>query len=56
LVVSLKEFGHYYSDRHLKQILLDAAHDAMPFYLYFAPSGIIPFIDLNQRKTRHKKY
>ncbi len=55
LVVSLREFRHYYPDWQMKQILLDAAHDAMPFYRYFASQGILPFIDLNQRKTGQKK-
>jgi hypothetical protein len=39
----------------LKQIVLDAAHDAMPFYRYFASQGTIPFIDLNRHQTGQKK-
>lgn len=35
LVVSLKEFEQYYPDWRFKRILLDSAHDAMPFYRYF---------------------
>ena len=30
LVVSHRKFGHYYPDWRMKQIVLDAAHDAMP--------------------------
>ena len=56
LIVSLKEFDHYYPDWRLKQILLDAAHDAMPFYRYFESKGTLPFIDLNKRKTGNNKY
>jgi hypothetical protein len=29
LIVSLREFDHYYPDWQMKQLLLDAAHDAM---------------------------
>lgn len=56
LVVSIREFEHYYPDWHWKRILLDAAHDAMPFYRYFASKGIVPFIDLNKRKSGNKVY
>ena len=56
LVVSIKEFEQYYPDWRWKQVLLDAAHDAMPFYRYFESKGTIPFIDLNKRKTGNNKY
>ena len=31
------------------KLLLDSAHDAMPYYEYFRREGIIPFIDLNEK-------
>ena len=56
LVVGIKEFEQYYPDWHWKRVLLDAAHDAMPFYRYFQYKGTIPFIDLNKRQTGNKRY
>jgi len=56
LVVSIKEFEQYYPDWRWKRVLLDAAHDAMPFYRYFESKGITSFIDLNKRQTGNKKY
>ncbi len=34
-------------DFHVTKILLDSAHDAMPYYEYFRCTHITPFIDLN---------
>ena len=34
-------------DFHVTKILLDSAHDAMPYYEYFKRVHITPFIDLN---------
>ncbi|MDO4977263.1 MAG: hypothetical protein Q4E53_08380, partial [Eubacteriales bacterium] len=31
-------------DFHVKKLLLDSAHDAMPYYLYCRENGITPFI------------
>ena len=56
LIVSIKEFERYYPDWRWKQVLLDAAHDALPIYRYFESKGTLPFIDLNQRKTGNNKY
>jgi len=36
-------------DFHVRKWLLDAAHDAMPYYLYCRENGITPFVDLNQK-------
>jgi hypothetical protein len=44
------------SDFHLEKILLDSAHDAMPFYRYFKREGITPFIDLNEKRGVKQKY
>jgi len=56
LVVSFKEFEQYDPNWRFKRILLDAAHDALPFYRYFESKGTLPFIDLNKRQTGNKKY
>ena len=37
-------------DFTVKKWLLDSAHDAMPYYLYCRKNGIIPFIDLNEKR------
>ena len=34
-------------DYTVSKVLLDSAHDAMPYYQYFKRENIIPFIDLN---------
>lgn len=34
-------------DYKIAKVLLDSAHDAMPYYLYFKHEKITPFIDLN---------
>ena len=37
-------------DFHVKKLLLDSAHDAMPVYKYCKRKGITPFIDLNEKR------
>ena len=37
----------FLSDYKVAKVLLDSAHDAMPYYLYFKREKITPFIDLN---------
>lgn len=34
-------------DFNVRKVVLDSAHDAMPYYEYFRRADIIPFIDLN---------
>ena len=34
-------------DYKIAKVLLDSAHDTMPYYLYFKHEKITPFIDLN---------
>ena len=34
-------------DYKVSKVLLDSAHDAMPYYQYFKRQNITPFIDLN---------
>lgn len=43
-------------DFKLRKILLDSAHDAMPFYRYFKKERITPFIDLNEKRGIKQKY
>lgn len=43
-------------DFHISKLLLDAAHDAMPYYLYCRENGITPFIDLNEKRGIHEIY
>lgn len=38
------------------KLLLDSAHDAMPYYEYCHEHGIVPFIDLNANKGRPPVY
>ena len=38
------------------KLLLDSAHDAMPYYEYCRDHGIIPFIDLNADRGRPPVY
>ncbi len=38
---------YFLPDFHVNKLLLDAAHDAMPYYKYCKRKGITPFIDLN---------
>jgi hypothetical protein len=37
-------------DFHVEKLLLDSAHDAMPYYRFCKRSGITPFIDLNEKR------
>ena len=43
-------------DFHVKKLLLDSAHDAMPVYKYCKRKGITPFIDLNEKRGIKAKY
>lgn len=43
-------------DFHVKKLLLDSAHDAMPVYKYCKRKGITPFIDLNEKRGIKVKY
>ncbi len=38
------------------KVLLDSAHDAMPYYQYFQRENITPFIDLNGKGGRPPVY
>jgi hypothetical protein len=38
---------NFLPDFHVDKLLLDSAHDAMPYYEYCKRTGITPFIDLN---------
>lgn len=40
----------------ITKVLLDSAHDAMPFYKYFKRKEISPFIDLNEKRGIKVKY
>ncbi len=41
---------------NINKVLLDSAHDAMPFYEYFKRKNITPFIDLNEKRGIKVKY
>ena len=41
---------------NLDKVLLDSAHDAMPYYQYFKRENITPFIDLNGKGGRPPVY
>lgn len=43
-------------DAVVKKLLLDSAHDAMPYYDYCKANGITPFIDLNWKCGRPPVY
>lgn len=43
-------------DFHVKKLLLDSAHDAMPYYTYCKKHHITPFIDLNEKRGIKEKY
>ena len=43
-------------DYKAAKVILDSAHDAMPFYQYFKREGITPFIDLNGKGGRPPVY
>ena len=38
---------NFLPDFHVTKLLLDSAHDAMPYYEYCHRANITPFIDLN---------
>ena len=40
----------------VSKVLLDSAHDAMPYYQYFKRENITPFIDLNGKGGRSPVY
>lgn len=46
----------FLTDFHVEKLLLDSAHDAMPYYQYCKHNGIIPFIDLNEKRRIKEKY
>lgn len=50
---SMKQF---LPDVVVKKIILDSAHDAMPYYQYCMEHGITPFIDLNSSRGRPPVY
>lgn len=41
---------------NIHKLLLDSAHDAMPFYKYCKRKGITPFIDLNEKRGINVTY
>lgn len=41
---------------HVTKLLLDSAHDAMPIYKYCKRKGIVPFIDLNEKRGIKAEY
>jgi len=41
---------------HVTKLLLDSAHDALPYYQYCRRNGIVPFIDLNVKHGIKVKY
>ena len=43
-------------DYRVSKVLLDSAHDAMPYYQYFKRENITPFIDLNIKAGRPPVY
>ena len=43
-------------DAVIKKLILDSAHDAMPYYDYCKTNGIAPFIDLNWKCGRPPVY
>ena len=43
-------------DFHVEKLLLDSAHDAMPYYLYCKRKDIQTFIDLNEKRGIKEKY
>ena len=43
-------------DYTVSKVLLDSAHDAMPYYQYFQRENITPFIDLNGKGGRPPVY
>lgn len=47
---------HFLPDFHVCKWILDAAHDAMPYYIYRRENNIQPFIDLNEKRGIKPKY
>ena len=47
---------NFLPDFHVEKLLLDSAHDAMPYYRYCKSNGITPFIDLNEKRGIKVKY
>ena len=43
-------------DYKVSKVLLDSAHDAMPYYQYFKRQNITPFIDLNSKAGKPPVY
>ena len=48
--------GSFLPDYKVSKVLLDSAHDAMPYYQYFKRQNITPFIDLNSKAGRPPVY
>ena len=46
----------FFPDYHVNKLILDSAHDAMPIYQYCKENGIVPFIDLNEKRGIKLKY
>ncbi len=47
---------NFLPDFNVTKVLLDSAHDAMPYYKYFRRKRITPFIDLNEKRGIKVKY
>ena len=47
---------HFLPEFHVKKLLLDSAHDAMPIYQFCRRKGITPFIDLNKKRGIKARY
>jgi hypothetical protein len=48
--------NNFLPDLNINKVLLDSAHDAMPYYEYFKRVGITPFIDLNVKRGTKLTY
>lgn len=46
----------YKPDLHVDEVLLDSAHDALPYYYYFQDNGIRAFIDLKKGRIGQVVY
>ena len=46
----------FLTDFHVEKLLLDSANETMPYYQYCKHNGIIPFIDLNEKRRIKEKY
>jgi len=49
-VYSFFTMGAFLPEFRILKLLLDSAHDAMPVYEYCRTNGIVPFIDLNEKR------